>query len=447
MDKGFPFHICYWYIDINFLVLVQIVIIMRKIILEKAIGVKRLMAACIAITVLMLNGSAQPAVAWSKQFGTDKEEYVRNHVTDKDGNIYVSGYTYGDMDGKNAGQKDGFIAKFDNLGNVKWTRQYGTSGDDEMQWSAISPNNNIYIVGLTNGDLAGKSHGKEDIYIVKYNTAGQKLWTRQFGSDSMDIAYGVYVDNKENVFVCGATMGVLGKTSSGLQDAFLMKLDSSGQVQYINQFGTGIHDACVAVIGDGKGNIYVVGSTFGVLADSSKGMMDVFTGKFNEKGEAVKYNQYGSAGFDVPTSIAVDKTGNLYLGGTTSDNFGGTQLGEGDCFFMKINTKGEVEWNQQFGTQKHDGVKCIAINEKASDNILVSGLANLPPANAYIRMYKKDGSLVWEKKFGSEADGIDASGKDVSIDDKGNIVHIGLTSSNLFGTQSGVSDMYIVKMK
>jgi hypothetical protein len=122
-------------------------------------------------------------------------------------------------------------------------------------------------------------------------------------------------------------------------------------------------------------------------------------------------------------------------------------MGEGDCFFMKINSKGEQFWNRQFGTEKNDGVKAIVFNGKVSDQIIISGLQNLPPAHAYIRMYLKDGSLQWEKNIVPDGSGFDASGKDVTLDNQGNIVHLGLTASDLFAPSIGGPDFYIVKMR
>jgi len=76
---------------------------------------------------------------------------------------------------------------------------------------------------------------------------------------------------------------------------------------------------------------------------------------------------------------------------------------------------------------------------------LVSGLLNLPPAHAFVKLFKKDGSLFWEQNVILEGDSRDASGKSVGFDNKGNIYHLGLTASNLFGPLIGVTDYYLVK--
>ena len=113
---------------------------------------------------------------------------------------------------------------------------------------------------------------------------------------------------------------------------------------------------------------------------------------------------------------------------------------------LKISEKGDILWNKQFGTKNHDGVRSIDFNSKISDNILVSGILNLPPAQGFIRMYKKNGVLLWERNFIAKGENLGTSGKDAGFDNKGNFYHMGLTGANLFGTLIGGSDIYLVKL-
>jgi hypothetical protein len=302
-------------------------------------------------------------------------------------------------------------------------------------------------VGSTTGVLGEKSFGKEDIFLVKYSPAGEMIWTRQFGSDSTDVAQGIFVDAKGFLYLTGATMGVLGTTGNGSQDAFIMKLNLNGTPVFVQQFGTPAPDMCSAITGDNAGNIYVAGSTLGKLGAVNKGLMDGFIGQFTANGSLVKYTQFGSEGFDITTSIILDNEKNIYIGGSTSGNLSGQQKGEGDCFVLKFDQTGEMLWKDQFGTEKHDGVKGLCFNAAVSGNILVSGVQNLPPAHAFIRMYKKDGTMLWEKGIIQQGDKRDASGKSVSIGKNGYIYHLGLTSSGLFGNLIGVDDFYLVKLK
>jgi hypothetical protein len=272
-------------------------------------------------------------------------------------------------------------------------------------------------------------------------------WSKQFGTDSTDIVKCIFVDSKGYIYLTGATNGILGKTAQGKMDCYIMKLDAKGDKIFTYQFGTPKDDFSYAIIGDLSSKIFVCGTTWGNIAAENKGFIDSFAGEFTKDLTPVKLLQFGSEGFDIAMSIAVDKDKNIYVGGTTSGNFGCDQIGEGDCVLIKFDDKGKQLWNTQFGSKNNDGVRSICINNNISDNILVSGIFNLPPGQAFIRMYGKDGGLSWEQKFIAEGNNSGTSGKDVNLDTKGNIYHVGLSGANLFGTLIGEHDAYLVKLQ
>lgn len=70
---------------------------------------------------------------------------------------------------------------------------------------------NAYAVGYTNGSLDGNkdAFGQSDVFIVKYDSSGTKAWTRQFGSNTLEGAYGVAVDANDQVYLTGMTDGPL----------------------------------------------------------------------------------------------------------------------------------------------------------------------------------------------------------------------------------------------
>ncbi|MFZ0282486.1 MAG: SBBP repeat-containing protein [Bacteroidales bacterium] len=412
----------------------------------KTLKIKRVVIVILALTMMTNQLKSQTNFIWGKQFGSDKDEYVLNHVIDNNGDVYIAGKTNGIMNGKNYGKNDGFITKIDSSGNTIWTRQFGSDGEEDIQWSAIDNTGCIYITGSTTGVLNSKYFGREDIFIVKYNPLGEMEWEKQFGTDSTDIAKGIYADNKGYIYVTGMTGGKLGKNSFGKTDCFIMKLDNMGNHLFTSQFGTPGDDYSYAITGGPDSDIFICGTTWGDIAGKNKGIIDGFTGHFTDRGDLIRYNQFGSEGFDIAMIINVDNEKNIYIGGTTTGNFGCQQIGEGDGFLLKISEKGDILWNNQFGTKNNDGVRSIDFNSKISDNILVSGILNLPPAQGFIRMYKKDGALLWERNFIGKGKNLATSGKDAGFDNKGNFYHMGLTGANLFGTLIGEVDVYLVKM-
>jgi hypothetical protein len=412
----------------------------------KKCKIRRTMVIVFLLTTMVNNSNSQSGFMWGRQLGSTKDEYVMNHVIDGTGNIYIAGKTTGIMNEKNNGGNDGFITKIDSLGNIIWTKQFGSDGEEDVLWSAIDNTGCVYITGSTTGILADTKSGKEDIFIVKYNPMGEMEWMRQYGTDSTDVARGIYADSKGSVYLTGMTGGRLGQNSFGKTDAFIMKLDKEGQQLKTLQFGTTGDDCAYAITGSNNSDIFVCGTTWGDIAGKNKGFIDGFTGQFTTGLDPVRYNQFGSEGFDIAMIMHPDNEKNIYVGGSTSGNFGAEQIGEGDGFLLKINEKGDVLWNNQFGTKHNDGVRSIQVNSGISGNILISGILNLPPAQAFIRMYRKDGVMLWERKFIATGKNGDTSGKDAGFDNKGNFYHVGLTGADLFGTLTGEHDFYIVKL-
>lgn len=154
--------------------------------------------------------------------------------------------------------------------------QFGTPDSDFASGVAIDGAGNVYVIGtIQQGALPGQaSLGDADAYLRKYDSRGKEVWTQQFGTQSEDHGNGVTVDGADNLYVVGMTRGpIAGQTGLvGIDyDAYVRKFDSDGSVLWTRQFGTprqpGIQgdDRASDVAVDVAGNVYVVGFTFGSL--------------------------------------------------------------------------------------------------------------------------------------------------------------------------------------
>ena len=113
---------------------------------------------------------------WTKQLGTSSSDWGSGVTTDSSGNIYVTGYTLGGLDGNtNSGSYDMFLVKYNSSGTKQWTKQLGSSGCDGGIGVTTDSSGNIYVTGYTNGGLDGNTNsGYGDIFLVKYNSSGTK---------------------------------------------------------------------------------------------------------------------------------------------------------------------------------------------------------------------------------------------------------------------------------
>ena len=182
---------------------------------------------------------------WTKKLGTWQNDLANGVATDSSGNFYVTGFTYQDMDGNtSAGNADLFVAKYNSSGTKQWTKQLGTSKNDRARGVVTDSSGNVYVTGDTYGGLDGNTNaGYNDLFVVKYNSSGTKQWTKQLGTSSTDLANGIATDSSGNIYVTGGTYGGLdGNTNAGNIDLFVVKYNSSGTKQWTKQLGSSSRD-------------------------------------------------------------------------------------------------------------------------------------------------------------------------------------------------------------
>jgi len=314
---------------------------------------------------------------WTSQIGTSSDDKANGVAVDTSGNVYVTGYTGSGLDGNtSAGGTDIVLIKYDTSGNKIWTKQIGTSSDDKANGVAVDTSGNVYVTGCTGSGLDGNtSAGEDDIFLIKYDTSGNKIWTRQIGTSVNDYAYAVAVDTSGNVYVTGCTPGGLdGNTFAGAADIVLIKYDTSGAKIWTRQIGTNSNDGAYGVAVDTSGNVYVTGYTGGGLdGNTSAGYYDIFLIKYDSNGEKIWTRQIGTNSNDGAYGVAVDASGNVYVTGYTYGGLdGNTSAGYYDIFLIKYDSNGVRIWTRQIGTSSYDDAYAVAVD--TSGNVYVTGV-------------------------------------------------------------------------
>ena len=165
--------------------------------------------------------------------GADRQGNQAEKVAiDGEGSLYVVRHVTGALPGQTRlGNSDAFLRKYDRDGNEVWTRQFGTEDSDVAFGVTVDSSGNVYVVGQVRGALPGQTaSGGGDAYVRKYSIDGDEVWTRQFRTDGIDyLEWGVAVDGSGNVYVVGQVRGALpGQAASGpLFYAFVIKMHVS----------------------------------------------------------------------------------------------------------------------------------------------------------------------------------------------------------------------------
>jgi hypothetical protein len=196
------------------------------------------------------------------------------------------------------------LVKLDPPRNRLWTRQHGSAGNDAAGGIAISPSGDILVGGDTDGVLeAGTSSPgagtSSDVFAARFLPDGTLDWIRQRGSALTETVFGVAVDNAGNAYVTGFTDGGLDNNANlgvGTLDFFVVKFDSLGGWLYTRQLGTSADDIGFAAAADGAGNVYIAGMTTGDFGgNGNSGLLDAFLAKLDPAGTVLYARQFGSA--------------------------------------------------------------------------------------------------------------------------------------------------------
>jgi hypothetical protein len=185
-------------------------------------------------------------------------------AVDSSGNVYVIGTATGNMGNQlNQGSQDVYLTKYDSAGNVVWQSLLGSAGSANGYGLALDPaTGGVVVSGASTADLNTTSvaDGNNDSFVASYAADGTQSWVQQIPTLATNQANAVSVDSSGNIYIGGSVSGGVvgaGQTSSGGSDAYLAKLSSTGKILSENQFGTSGSDSVAATAMGSDGSLYV----------------------------------------------------------------------------------------------------------------------------------------------------------------------------------------------
>lgn len=360
-----------------------------------------------------LPAQAQPTLEWTRVLGTSEGDEGFAAAADGLGNVYVGGLTNGNLP-RSTGHGGGFLAKYDANGTPLWIRQ--PDGWERVLGASVDHFGNVYIAG--DGDSS-------DAVLSKFNANGSLLWTQRMDSSGNDIPLGgVTTDAFGNVYLAGETTGDLGGSNAGEEDAFVAKYDEKGVLQWTRQFGSNVFDEASGLATDEAGNVFVAGRTRGNLGGPTAGDIDGFVAKFDTNGAAQWIKQFGTSLRESASAIHADGLGNVFVGGSTTGNLWGGNSGGLDSYLVNFDSNGTVQWSRQFGSTGFDAVEDVTSD--GLGNIYVSGDAwGAHDEELFVSKFSIHGAHQWTRQFGFSPDYDTVWGYGVVADGLDNVFVVG----------------------
>jgi len=289
------------------------------------------------IYVVKLDSSGN--VVWTKTIGGSLTDGAGSIIQSSDGGYVVAGGTLS----FGAGYADFYVVKLDSSGNVLWTKTIGGSNDDEAI-SIIQSSDGGYVVA---GNTRSFGAGGGDMYIVKLDSAGNVLWTKTIGGSGDDVAFSIIQSSDGGYVVAGWTDSF----GAGYADFYVVKLDSSGNVQWTKTIGGSNDDEARSIIQSSDGGYVVAGYTesFGV------GARGFYVVKLDSSGNVVWTKTIGGSSGDEAWSIIQSSDGGYVVAGGTL-SFG---AGYADFYVVKLDSSGNVLWTKTIGGSNIDWANSI----------------------------------------------------------------------------------------
>lgn len=245
---------------------------------------------------------------------------------------------------------------------------------------------NVYLAGYTNG-----APESAKLLIAKYTQEGDLLWAKESSCTGKSIANCITSDNANDIFVTGTFTGTLTIDTftlishGGSGEVFILKLNSSGVVQWAKSFGNAGYNYGKTIAVDSLANIYVSGHfemtiLVGTELLHSYGQSDIFLAKYTSDGQFVWVKQFGGEKYDIVQTIKVIGN-NIYMTGdfySTSlfDTISLVNMGGEDMFVAKLDFDGQVKWaKNSSGTDDFlDYAKGEDVSVDSRENVYIVGV-------------------------------------------------------------------------
>lgn len=324
---------------------------------------------------------AAAGLAWDRTFGGEKSDWAYAMTGTRDGGLATGGRT----ESQGAGQEDVWVVRIDADGNRLWDRTFGGAATDRGRAIRELADGGFAVAGATES----KGAGEFDAWVLRLDKDGRLLWERHFGGAGTDWASGV-------VETADGGLAVAAYTQPNEQvpfTAWIIKLDAEGNTRWERRFGGEQTDWATAIAETSDGHLVVSGYT----ESRGAGNADLWVLLLDANGELQWQQTFGGSERDYASTVHVTRSDDILLGGMTeSAGAGGV-----DIRLISLALDGSVRWDRTYGGARDDWVRGLV--QTRDGGFATAGYTTSQGSGLYdvwVLELDADGTVRREQTFG-----------------------------------------------
>lgn len=287
--------------------------------------------------VLCVGVAGETEVVWMRTYGGAYSDFARRLVESGDGGFIVAGWT----ESFDADLRDIYLLKVDADGNQVWEKTYGGPARDEAL-DMIRCSGGGFVVAGRAGWTESLGVRGEDVYLMKVDEEGNMIWNRTYGGTDSDRANCV-VGSEDGGYVMGGITKSFGGDS---YDVYVLKIDHRGEKVWERAYGGDGWDEASCIVRSGDGGFILAGETSSIDA----GFPDVYLLGIDSEGNLVWERTYGGPRDDYARCISESRDSGFVVLGST----GYPRERKANILVLKIDGGGNKVWEEDLGGDEND---------------------------------------------------------------------------------------------
>ena len=425
---------------------------------------------------LYINTIQSQTIQWQKSLGGSKVEWNDVIELTNDDNYLLGGYSEsnisGDKSTNSKGDGDYWIIKIDKSnGSIIWEKSFGGNDFDHLTSTQQTSDGGYIVAGYSssgnNGDKTEASRGYDDYWVIKLDSNRNIVWQKTYGGNSSDRLNSIIVTDDGGYLLGGTSesniSGEKTENSKGSKDFWIIKINSSGTIEWNRTYGGNGSDELTNVIKGIDGGYVLAGSSdsniSGDKSENSRGAQDLWILKINDSGSIIWQKTIGGNNGDNLSCIKATLDNNYILGATSGSGISGEKTENAavvDGWIIKISANGAIIWQKDIGGNDTDTLSAIRQTKNGGYLIALVSYSNISgnktengfgDSDYWVVKLNELGNFEWDKTIGgNNIDQIHA----ILEDNSGAIVVSGWSQSGISGNKTvdtnGQRDFWIVKI-